>query len=260
MTPEVRLRWPLIDERIEAAGGPAIVTRRAGLHRTTLWRWRRQQKLPEDPIRFLRLAQALDVDPLLIFELPPERFPETCRWIGRLLLAGSVRRALGSLTFLEDVWKAAAGDWPPPEIRRPSGTISYRWHLCDEIMHRGQLETDRGSRNVYASIQLDSARLASRSGPQVWHFAYRDPFEWAAAWRPYGSVALVGNRLELYSYTGRVTIVEAPGPIAVETWFGEGDADFRIASLHPFHADARGETAPGRTAVCFELPRAAWAE
>lgn len=260
MALDVRLRWALIDERIEARGGMMAVTARARLDRSTISRWRRQGKLPDDPLRFLRLAEALDVDPLLLFELEGDRFPDTCRRIGRLLITGRIGRALGSLTFLEDFWRAAGGEWPPKEIRNASGKdfIQYAW-VPRGFRHEGQLDGGHEGRNFYASIELESGRVATRSAPQVWHFAYRDPLEWAAAWHPYGSVALVGTRLELYSYAGRVTMVEAPGPIAVETWLGEGDADFRIASLHPFELDLQARTRPGHAAVRFELPRVAWA-
>lgn len=252
----IRLRWPLIHERIDACGGTMAVTRRAGLDRSTLTRWRKHGKLPNDPLRFLRLAQALDLDPLLLFDLDETTFAETCIRVAKLLVTRRLAAALGSLAFIEGFWQAAGGEWPPRELRSSSGTVAYRWHL-QQFRHEGQLGTGAAGRNFYASIPLRGPRVERRSGPQVWHFAFRDALP-MSLWIQYGAVALVGDVLELYAFAGRHRRVAAPGPIAAETWFGEGDAEFRIASLHPFTADVIRDPPAGHAAVRFELPRIGW--
>lgn len=232
------------------------VTRRAGLNRSTLARWK-QGTLPNDPLRFLRLAEVLDIDPLLLFSLETERFSQTCLWLGRLLLAHRVGAGLGSLKFLQAFWTAAGSEWPPPRVSGSRGKVSYRWNLRS-FVNEGQFGPEGGNRNFYASVAIRSLRVAGGDGPQVWHFAYRDRVGWSALWHPYGSVALVGETLELYSYAGQKKAVPAPGPIAVETWFGEGDAEFRVASLHPFELDLTRAPPPGHATVRFEMPRVVW--
>lgn len=249
----IQLRWPLIHERIDACGGTMAVTRRAGLDRSTLTRWRKHGKLPNDPLRFLRLAQALDMDPLLLFALEEATFSETCFRVGKLLFSGRIAAALGSLAFIEGFWQAAGAEWPPHELKSSSGALAYRWHVRD-LRHEGQFGPGPAGRNFYASIALDGGRVERRNAPQVWHFAYRDCLPWSL-WRQYGAVALVGDTLELYAFTGLSQRVPAPGPIAAETWFGEGDAEFRVASLHAFEADVTREPLPDRASVRFELPR-----
>jgi len=250
----VRLRWPLIDDRVAAKGGTMAVTERAGLNRSTISRWRKQSALPNDPLQFLRLAQVLEIDPLLLFELDEQRFSALCFQVGKLLLSGGLAGALRSLAFVEEFWTCAGESWPPATVVSRSGTVGYDWHTAD-FVHEGQLGVGPKGRNFYASIPLDGSRIRSRNAPQVWHLAYRDRVGAAALWHPYGSVAMVGDRIELYAYQGRVEVVTASGPFAIQTWFGEGDAEFRIASLHPFRADVMRDAPPDHAVVRFSLPR-----
>ena len=56
-------------------------------------------------------------------------------------------------------------------------------------------------------------------------------------WRPYGAVVGFENEVLLFSESGDRRQVQADGSpktVAVETYFGEGPAEFRIASLHDF--------------------------
>ncbi len=250
----VRLRWPVIDRRIEARGGMMAVTAKAGLHRSTLSRWRTRSALPNDPLQFLRLARALDLDPLLLFEVEPVRFPALCVEVGRLLLAGKLGSALRSLGFIEAFWACAGQEWPPESMESPAGKVHLAWHTVD-LIHEGQLGEGAAGRNFYASILLDGSRVRTRDAPHVWHFAYRDRVGAAALWHPYGAVALVDGHLELFAYQGHTERRPVEGPIAVESWFGEGDADFRLASLHPFSAEVVRSLPAGCTAVRFSLPR-----
>jgi hypothetical protein len=250
----VHLRWTLIDERIAATGGAMALQARSGLNRSTLSRWRTRGALPNDPLHFLGLAQALDIDPFLLFDLQEDRFSETCFQVGALLLSGRLTSALKSLAFVQDYYRHAGGDWPPACLESSSGKLHYRWKVQD-FAHEGQLGSGPAARNFYASIVLGGARIDARTGPQVWHFAYRDRMNRAAIWHPYGTVALVGDRLELYAFQGEKVVADAKGPIAVETWFGEGDATFRVASLHSFSADVLRATPPSHSAVRFALPR-----
>ncbi len=71
---------------------------------------------------------------------------------------------------------------------------------------------------------------------QVWHFAWRHK-QRNALWQPYGFVKLSGleaSLFHIYGFQQRVDIVMANTSIYVQTRLGEGDADFRVASLHKF--------------------------
>jgi hypothetical protein len=57
--------------------------------------------------------------------------------------------------------------------------------------------------------------------------------------RHYGFVWKNGPELSVFAFNGLSRTVACPAervPIAIETWFGLGAAEFRIASLHPFEA------------------------
>jgi hypothetical protein len=249
----VQLRWTLIDERIAATGGAMALQARSGLNRSTISRWRKGV-LPNDPLHFLELARALDVDPFLLFDLQEAGFGQTCRQVGSLLLAGRLTSALRSLSFIQDYYRQTGAEWPPESLESSSGAFHYRW-TTREFVHTGQLGSSREERNFYASVLLRGPRADARAAPQVWHFAYRDRMQGPTLWRPYGTVALVGDRLELYAFHGEKVVADAKGPVAVETWFGEGDAHFRVASLHGFSLDVARTTPPGHSMVRFSLPR-----
>ena len=56
-------------------------------------------------------------------------------------------------------------------------------------------------------------------------------------WRPYGFVLREGGRIALFQVRGATAFSEIrpdAGAFVVETWFGPGAADFRVASLHAF--------------------------
>src|SRR5512146_2073153 len=114
----LRLRWELIDERIDACGGALEVQRRSGLHRSTLSRWRNKNQLPDDPLQFVKLAEALGIDPLLLFDLDEQTFSKTCYEIGNLLFTGGLRKALKSLEIVRVFWNGVGQeDWPPSQVR-----------------------------------------------------------------------------------------------------------------------------------------------
>jgi len=72
--------------------------------------------------------------------------------------------------------------------------------------------------------------------PQVWHFAFKSPLGIFREWRPYGFVEVFEDQISLFHFNGHMQVVPRPrdGRFIVETYFGEGSADFRVASLHPF--------------------------
>ena len=96
----------------------------------------------------------------------------------------------------------------------------------------------------------------SFADPQVWHFAYRDAGVRRAAWRPYGFVEVVGPTVRLFNFSGLVDGSDRPlaaRSLFVETWFGEGAAEFRAASLHKFTLSVQPDPTRQAGGVRFTL-------
>jgi len=56
-------------------------------------------------------------------------------------------------------------------------------------------------------------------------------------WTPYGFIQRERDRVRLYQFRGHTAELETrpePKSFTVETWFGIGPAEFRVASLHRF--------------------------
>ncbi len=79
-----------------------------------------------------------------------------------------------------------------------------------------------------------------------------------AGWRPYGFVEALGSTIRLFNFSGLVDVAErlpAVRVVFVETWFGEGAAEFRVASLHKFALSIRSGSPALTGQVRFALPR-----
>jgi hypothetical protein len=78
----------------------------------------------------------------------------------------------------------------------------------------------------------------------------------AAWWRPYGFVEIAEGIIRLFDYAGltQTTKLDGQRRFFVETWFGEGAADFRVASLHGFTLNIVAQG--GKPSVRFGLPPA----
>jgi len=69
----------------------------------------------------------------------------------------------------------------------------------------------------------------------VWHFAFKAKNPAFDLWTPYGFIEWREDSLALFHYRGHNTMVNVPHrseAFVAETWFGEGPAEFRVASLH----------------------------
>jgi hypothetical protein len=68
----------------------------------------------------------------------------------------------------------------------------------------------------------------------------------------------MGAELSLFNFSGltdRAEIGVAARRFRVETWFGEGAAQFRVASLHDYRLGIAVAADPGILRVRFALPR-----
>jgi hypothetical protein len=214
-----------IDERFD--GNLAAVSRNWPVgdppHRSTILRWLRQETLPRSAHELLSFCGALDLDPFSLWGVAPATFPALCARLVKASRAGSWAGLLPALSFV-----GPTPEWPPATLARD---YFHRDWSIREFRHPAHER-----RNYFAPISIDPQAAQNGGIDRVWHFAWRDDID-HALWRPYGFVRLAGADLRLFSFNGLTDSqkVDTPGSgFTVETWFGEGSAAFRVASLHPF--------------------------
>lgn len=238
-------------------GSLAALAERIGCDRATLWRWCAGVTLPRDETRFLRLASAVDLDPLALWELPLQHFPTLLRHLVRSH-ERSPRRP-GAHAGLLDEYLAPSGAWPPPRVAAAFGRA---WCVRD-LAHDATAQRD-----CYATLRLAPEGV----GPRVWHFGTLDrsgPV--VARLRPLGFVFASSTGVALFARNGIAQLRARPDgvghdcsrvaaqPLDVEVWLGHGAALVRVASLHRFEL-ARVPGAYGaplrfckRAAYCAEV-------
>jgi hypothetical protein len=248
---QIQLRKDLIQEFIqrEFEGNRAAFGRSLELqdlpHRKTILRWASEEdlSLPKGAKRLLALAQALDVDPFMLLDIDLALLMECCRKASWNLAWGTVHKALA---FLNELFRLTEEDWPPPEIAE----------LFDGEWYTAHLEHNpRQGRNYFQPLKIQSDLLYGEDGaikgprnPQLWYLAYREVsfgagvLEPRSFWRPYAIVYLYQNELVLLHLAGLLERVALPsgntGQFVLETFFGQGAAQFRLASLHPFETES----------------------
>jgi|SRR5579871_4850474 len=196
-------------------------------HRTTLWRWVNGSP-PTDPESILELAGAFDLDPVALFQATPRGYAALCRALLRTVGGKHTSRVTRELEWIFDLI-IPAEEWPP---RRIATTYFHRqWHLA-QFSHLAI------RKNYFQKIAI-TAGERKFGEPQVWHFAFTVPDALLPVWTPYGFVERNREEISLYhvrGYTGSTPRKTNENTFVVETWFGGGTAEFRIASLHPFTA------------------------
>lgn len=208
-------------------------------HRKTIFRWARQQEgLPKSPQRLLALAQALDVDPFLLLEIDTEVLLKVCSSAAWNLTWGSVHKALA---FMNGLFALSHEHWPPAEI---SEWFDGDWYTQDLLHDPAQ------GRNHFRPFVLQpelfydgDGQVESLREPQAWYLAFRDVRihngepEPVSYWRPFGMLRLEQGQIHLLNFVGladQTPLNTADGRFVFELFFGQGAAQFRIASLHPF--------------------------
>lgn len=262
---QVRLRQDLIQRVIERdfEGNASAFGRSLELddlpHRKTIFRWARQQEgLPKSPERMLALAQALDVDPFLLLEIDPDTMLRCCAAASWNLTWGSVHKAMA---FLNGLFSLTPDDWPPPAIAEG---FDGEWYL-EDFVHDPAL-----GRNLFRAFRLEpelfyggDGKLEAMRDPQAWYLAYRDISlqsgqpEAKSWWKPFGMLRLEHEQIHLLHFNGLVDqqrLKQPNGCFVFETFFGQGAAEFRIASLHPFEFRAATELDAALPRVRFGFP------
>jgi hypothetical protein len=209
-------------------------------HRSTITRWLNRKTLPHRSEQLLAFAGALDLDPVALWRVGPGSF---------LALRGRVAAAMRtqrwssldpSLAFLAELFEPSA-EWPPARVAR---RFFHRAWTVRSFEHDGRFS------NRFVAIVLSPQHDAL---DQVWHFAWKDPRH-ESPWRPYGFVHRSEHQLNLFSLSGREDAAPAVGSrVAVETWFGQGIAQFAVVSLHPFELLLDERVPDGLPSVRFDI-------
>lgn len=225
----------LIEQRFGSIAGLAVEweervaasTQRVGKprDRASIYRWLKIG-LPSHRDDVLGFAAALDVDPVALLDIDAtaiERHFAKERWLFQLR---SVHRSP-----LAPLWAiyAPGPAWPNEEIVR--NYYGRSWHT------EGCVHDPQKIANVYAAVHLGAREVDTTLLPQAYHFAYRRSGARDGIWRPYGTVIVCRDTARLISESGdyqRITQDEEMNRVVVETYFGPGPAEFRIASLHDF--------------------------
>jgi hypothetical protein len=191
--------------------------------RTTIWRWLNGKKFPRNVDELFGLAGALDVDPLGLLGLSGQiTWSELCQATREYHWNFRLAPRVARFWFLQNLI-GPNSDWP-------SSTIAQRY-FKRTWERRTHLHRASEKRNHYGRFLLE---LEEAVPDQVWHFAWRSHAD--KPWRPYGFIRREGPNVHLCAFEGLEAIAKLAGNTAflVETWFGKGDAEFCIASLHKF--------------------------
>lgn len=198
-----------------------------GPDRSTLYRWRKGS-LPNSSSNYLRLCGLLNVDPFLLLDVERDKLSILLDRLTEASLLES-RWPYPALRFAVKFF-GRRRRWPPVDMLLPFYT-KLAWHL-KEFTHAGAREGVR-----YQGIDL-SGTDNSTNARQVFHFAFRHPSLFGRRWLQYGIVRRIGQTVELIhinGYNAKTVLSNEKEPSRVETYFGHGPADFRIASLHSFN-------------------------
>jgi len=208
-------------------------------HYKTIFRWARQQQgLPKSPQRLLALAQALDVDPFLLLDIDTEILLKCCTQASWNLTWGSIHKALA---FMNGLFSLTPEHWPPPDL---AAYFDGQWYAHDFI-HDPKLGRHYFQPHLIhpEAFYAENGEMEAIREPQTWYLAYRDISlksgqpEAISYWRPFGMLWTDSKKLNLLQFSGLQEQVALPDPeqaFVFETFFGQGAAAFRIASLHPF--------------------------
>ena len=212
--------------------------------RATFYRWRNGE-LPGSPHQLMRLCGLLDADPLSVLSFPSGEEAPVIQRIYRSFWSNQWGE-LRTLSFLPEFFGHHTS-WPPQAIA--AHFYNRTWSL-QEFSHDPNIKS-----NFYPRIEINGDTRVHEKLPQVFHFAYRQPSVFAKRWIQYGYVSRYLNSVMLVNITGDIQRYEAPSvkhPTNVETWFGPGHADFRVASLHTFSLSVQFDGVDNGLKVRFE--------
>lgn len=205
-------------------------------HKATIYRWL-DHGVPSRAETVFGFASLLDVDPVALMEVDEDyvysQFGRERRLYHLRRPTSTHLRPLGAIYEVD-------GEWPNHALA--NRYYGRNWHTHD--LHHDPAVIS----NVYAAVLLASGNA---SAPRAYHFAYRRSEVPDRTWRPYGTVVVLESNVILVSESGHFQRQpRASDWFAVETYFGSGGADFRIASLHPFDLELE---VPSRQTECVRF-------
>ncbi len=228
-TSQLLARWPVA---VRQDGGKIPPPDKA-----TVSRWLNGVTFPRSRDELFGLAGAFDVDPLALLGLPGDvTWPGLCDAVRSYNWTPQLAPGVQRFWFLRELILPGR-DWPSSDIAR--NYFGRDWQR-QEREHRIAVK-----RSYYAAFAIEADPVAAL---QVWHFAWRAHS--TLPWRPYGFVRLEEGGLRLCGFDGLEVKAtrSGAGPFIVETWFGRGDADFCVASLHALRYS------PERPVACERAP------
>lgn len=193
------------------------------INKATVHRWMKGQ-LPKNPERLMTLAGILDVDPFALLAGDEEAVSMIAETM--LEIVQHENSTPAPLQMLRGFF-GRQRQWPPAQL-----AIEYfgrEWHV-QEFHHDAEVR-----KNYYQVVALHGRLEPSR--PQVFHFAFQSTGRFSARWLEYGFVRRAGDwdtLRHIFGFSQHKRSGGADQPLRVATWFGQGSATFRVASLHQF--------------------------
>ena len=194
--------------------------------RATIYRWLKRG-IPSRQDELYGFCATLDVDPIAVLSLSKSFIDRVFSRERLLLQLNAIHRSQFAPLWL--IYRPGPG-WPNVEISR--SYYNRPWNTA-EFSHDAKAVT-----GVYATVRM----TAPPEGllPQAYHFAYRRTNTRDGMWRPYGTVMRFAQKTVLISESGdyQEDKIRRPTRTTVaNTYFGDGPAEFKLASLHPFDLD-----------------------
>lgn len=252
VTEQISIRWDSVDElqngwaervaiRLQKVGSPR--------DRGTIYRWL-ARGLPNKRDEIFGLSAALGIDPLVMLDIENSAFQKLLKLEWIFFLANMEHR--GRMSAL----------WPlvRPSAHWPNLSISHDYYSCNwttiEFQHPATSPC-----NVYAQIRLlGDPDEDQRTDHRIYYFAYRRLGARDGLWRPYGIVRKRGLEAICLGHNGdmmeqpdgqpKVIKLDDGGAVDVETFFGQGPTDFKVACIHPFTLEC---IVPSRAGICLRF-------
>lgn len=200
--------------------------------RSTIYRWL-NGGLPHSSHGLLTLCGLLDVDPFCVLQLESQE--ERNKAVEVLTLSYMHENwDQPALAYIKDFLGRQA-IWPP---RKLSTAFFGREWFTEDFEHDPAIRAD-----YYCLIELRSREGRQLKVPHVFHFSFRHPTLFGGRWLQYGIVIKTARSVTLLHINGYSDSYELCNAnlARVETRFGSGPAVFRVASLHDFALEIKGE-------------------
>ena len=244
---------PLIERLIEERFGTKTAFHETGaVDKATLGRWFSGKSHPSSE-KYLEFCGALNVDPLALLSIHPDRMPTLVLKAIVGIGTGRWGKELGMLSFLQGLIPGRQLHGDDYEVEEGGDTSSDTRpdddHWPSEKMPSKYLD-ERRKRRTWSKLfhKHDPSKekhsyygaflLRPSIAPQVFYFAFRKEERPYRDWWWYGYVRSLDDEVSLLHFTSQRMTASASsdGSLAVETYLESVPIDFQIFSIHPFEA------------------------